>query len=149
MKIWQICPNITNWPIKGGGQTFFRAFINSELGPPEVAPCMARTFGEFLDIGAEPAQSHAPPKYGAKNSHISQMVLEGQDGYQTVRRVLLIKVCPPPPLTHEGSILEQNDLGLREIFLEFNYGSFSKKMESVGLSCQKLVVFIFGPKKVG
>ena len=29
----------------GGGQTFFRAFINSELGPPEVAPCMARTFG--------------------------------------------------------------------------------------------------------
>ena len=23
--------------IKGGGQTFFRAFINSELGPPEVA----------------------------------------------------------------------------------------------------------------
>ena len=29
----------------GGGQTFFRAFINSELGLPEVAPCMARTFG--------------------------------------------------------------------------------------------------------
>ena len=23
---------------KGGGQTFFRAFINSELGLPEVAP---------------------------------------------------------------------------------------------------------------
>ena len=44
--------------------------------------------GEFLDIGAEPAQSHAPPKYGAKNSHISQMVLEGQDGYQTVCLVL-------------------------------------------------------------
>ena len=36
---------------------------------------------EFLDIGAELAQSHTPPKYGAKNSHISQMVLEGQDGY--------------------------------------------------------------------
>ena len=31
--------------VKGGGQTFFRAFINSELGLPEVAPCMARTFG--------------------------------------------------------------------------------------------------------
>ena len=29
----------------GGGQTFFRAFINSELGLPEVAPCMALTFG--------------------------------------------------------------------------------------------------------
>ena len=28
-----------------GGETFFRAFINSELGPPEVAPLMARTFG--------------------------------------------------------------------------------------------------------
>ena len=24
-----------------GGKTFFRAFINSELGLPEVAPCMA------------------------------------------------------------------------------------------------------------
>ena len=31
--------------LRGGGQTFFRAFINSELGSPEVAPCMARTFG--------------------------------------------------------------------------------------------------------
>ena len=31
--------------LRGGGQTFFRAFINSELGPPEVAPYMARTFG--------------------------------------------------------------------------------------------------------
>ena len=31
--------------LKGGGANFFRAFINSELGPPEVAPCMARTFG--------------------------------------------------------------------------------------------------------
>ena len=41
-------------------------------------------------------------------------------------------------LTHLGSILGQNDLGMRKIFLEFNYGSFSKKMESVGLSCQKL-----------
>ena len=30
---------------KGGGANFFRAFINSELGPLEVAPCMARTFG--------------------------------------------------------------------------------------------------------
>ena len=27
--------------LRGGGQTFFRAFINSELGLPEVAPCMA------------------------------------------------------------------------------------------------------------
>ena len=45
-------------------------------------------------------------------------------------------------LTHEESILEQNDLGLGEIFLELNYGSFSKKIESVGLSCQKLV-FLF------
>ena len=31
--------------LRGEGQTFFRAFINSELGPPEVASCMARTFG--------------------------------------------------------------------------------------------------------
>ena len=29
----------------GGGANFFRAFINSELWPPEVAPCMVRTFG--------------------------------------------------------------------------------------------------------
>ena len=47
---------------------------------------------EFLDISAEPAQSHTPPKYGARNSHISQMVIEGQDGYQTVRLVLLINL---------------------------------------------------------
>ena len=47
---------------------------------------------EFLDIGAKLAQSHAPPKYGAKNSHISQMFLEGQDGYQTVCLVLLINL---------------------------------------------------------
>ena len=39
----------------GGGQTFFRAFINSELGPPEVAPYMARTFGGVSGHGAEPA----------------------------------------------------------------------------------------------
>ena len=56
-------------------RTGFRAFINSELGLPEVAPWMARTESfslvEFLDIGAEPAQSHTPPKYGARNSHIS------------------------------------------------------------------------------
>ena len=30
------------------------------------------------------------PKYGARNSHISQMVLEGQDRYQTVGLVFLI-----------------------------------------------------------
>ena len=71
---------------------FFRAFIISELGPPEVAPCMARIFGGDQDIGAEPAQSHTPPKYGARNIHISQMVLEVQDGYQTVRLVLLINL---------------------------------------------------------
>ena len=27
----------TSSDLRGGGQTFFRAFINSELGPPEVA----------------------------------------------------------------------------------------------------------------
>ena len=27
---------------------------------------------EFQDIGAEPAQSHTPPKYGARNGHISR-----------------------------------------------------------------------------
>ena len=43
---------------------------------PHVWP---ELLAEFLGIGAEPAQSHAPPKYGAKNSHISQMVLEGQE----------------------------------------------------------------------
>ena len=43
-------------------------------------------------------------------------------------------------LTHyKGSILEQNDLGLREIFSEFNCGQFGKKIESVRPSCQKLV----------
>ena len=47
---------------------------------------------EFLDIGAEPAQSHTPPKYGAINRHTSQMVLEGQDGYQTVGLVFLINL---------------------------------------------------------
>ena len=44
--------------LRGGGQTFFRAFINSELGPPEVAPCMARTFGgvsgHWRQTGSEP-----------------------------------------------------------------------------------------------
>ena len=38
-------PNEKAGILRGGGQAFFRAFINSELGPPEVAPCMARTFG--------------------------------------------------------------------------------------------------------
>ena len=33
------------YDLRGGGANFFRAFINSELGPPEVAPCMVRTFG--------------------------------------------------------------------------------------------------------
>ena len=60
---------------------FFRAFINSELGLPEVAPCMAQTFGgvsgHWRRTGSEPH----PAKYGARNSHISQMVLEGHDGY--------------------------------------------------------------------
>ena len=67
---------------KGGG-AFFKAFINSELGLLEVAPWYVwlELLAEFLDIGAEPAQSHTPPKYGARNSHISQMVLEGKDGY--------------------------------------------------------------------
>ena len=36
--------------------------------------------------------NHTPPKYGARNSQISQMVLEGQDGYQTVRLVFLINL---------------------------------------------------------
>ena len=34
--------------IKGGGQTFFRAFSNFELGPLEVAPCMAGTFAQNM-----------------------------------------------------------------------------------------------------
>ena len=41
-------------------------------------------------------------------------------------------------LTYQGSILGQNDLGLREIFLEVNCGHFSKKIESLRPSCQKL-----------
>ena len=60
-----------------GGANFFRTIINSELGPPELAH---ELLAEFQDIGAEPAQSHTPPKYGVRNSHIYQMVLEGQDG---------------------------------------------------------------------
>ena len=39
-----------------------------------------------------PARSHAPPKYGRQNSHISQKVLEGQNEYQTVRLVPLINL---------------------------------------------------------
>ena len=31
-------PDTVHSILKGGGQTFFRAFINSELGLPEVAP---------------------------------------------------------------------------------------------------------------
>ena len=46
------------FPLRGGGQTFFRAFINSELGPPEMAPCMAQTFGGVSGLrrrtGSEP-----------------------------------------------------------------------------------------------
>ena len=38
----------------------------------------------------------------------------------------------------KGSILEQNDLGLREIFSKVNCGHFGKKIESVRPSCQKL-----------
>ena len=38
--------------------------------------CMAELLVEFLDIDAEPAQSHTPPQYRARNSHITQMVLE-------------------------------------------------------------------------
>ena len=81
--------------IKGGGLTFFRAFINSELGLPEVGRwphVWLELLAKFLDIGAKPAQSHSPPKYGARNSHISQMVLESHDGYQTVGLVLLINL---------------------------------------------------------
>ena len=63
----------------------------------EVAPCI-ELLAEFQDIGAELAQSHTPPKYGARNSHISQMVLDGQDGYQTVRLVLASK-----PFFQKGS----------------------------------------------
>ena len=79
--------------LKGGN--FVRAFVNSELWLPEVAPCIVwlELLAEFLDIGDKLAQSHTPPKYmkyGARNSHISQMVLEGQDGYQTVGLILLI-----------------------------------------------------------
>ena len=36
----------------GGGATFFRSFINYELEPLDVAPCMAGTFGAVRDIGA-------------------------------------------------------------------------------------------------
>ena len=54
----------------GGGANFFRAFINSELGLPEVAPCMARTFGGVF--------GHRRP-----NSELIKA---------------LKKVCPPPPL---------------------------------------------------
>ena len=50
--VTQVFKNIPNHSLcdlhtilRGGGQTFFRAFINSELGLPEVAPCMAGTFG--------------------------------------------------------------------------------------------------------
>ena len=50
--------NIRSVNVKGGGQTFFGAFINSELGPPEVAPYMARTFGRVSGhrrrTGSEP-----------------------------------------------------------------------------------------------
>ena len=41
-------------------------------------------------------------------------------------------------LTYQGSILGQNDLRLREIFLEVNCGHVSKKIEFLRPSCQKL-----------
>ena len=40
--------------IKGGSKLFLRAFNNSELGPPEVAPYMARTFGGVLQVLGHP-----------------------------------------------------------------------------------------------
>ena len=85
--------------LKGRSILYKFFFENNPLDEQKKMPASKKGFlfrsellAEFLDIGAEPAQSHVPPKYGAKNGHISQMVLEGQYGYQTVRLVLLINL---------------------------------------------------------
>ena len=99
--LWEaaICSFADIWvTIKRGGHTFFRAFINSELGPPEpeVAPCIyGSNFWRSFRTSAPNrlrATVHTPSKYGARNSHISLMVLESQDWYQTVHLVLLINL---------------------------------------------------------
>ena len=84
--------------LRGEGQTFFRAFINSELGPPEVAPCMARRYGYFLlHIWAgrcsEPVWRRCPetpPKVRAIHEATS-----GGPNSELIKA--LKKVCPPPP----------------------------------------------------
>ena len=47
--------------IKGGGANFFRAFINSESGPPGWPHVWLELLAEFQDIGAEPAQTMPRP----------------------------------------------------------------------------------------
>ena len=60
--------NTTNLPskLRGEGQTFFRAFINSELGPPETPPKVRAIHGATS---------------GGPNSELIKA---------------LKKVCPPP-----------------------------------------------------
>ena len=81
----------------GGPGGLFRAFINSELGPPEVAPCMARTFGRWSfrilapnRLRATPRPNMEPEILNRPNSHISQMVLES-------RRPRWVPNCSPCP----------------------------------------------------
>ena len=76
----------------GGDKLFLEPLSILSQGYQRWPHVWFELLAEFLDIGAETAQSHTPPKYGARNSHISQMILEGQYGYQTVRLVLLINL---------------------------------------------------------
>ena len=47
---------------------------------------------KIRDVGAQPAPSHAPPNYCAQNGHVSQLIIEGQLGNQTVP--LIIHIYP-------------------------------------------------------
>ena len=74
----------------GGGQTFFRAFVNFDLGLLKVALRMAGTFGGVSGHQRPTSSEPCPAQIWAPEyMYISQMVLEGQQGYQTVRLTFL------------------------------------------------------------
>ena len=64
------------------------------------------------DFGAQLATGHARPNMGAGNSHLAQMVLEGQMGHQTVPPITQIHPYSPNlgfnGLTNSLAVAAQN-----------------------------------------
>ena len=80
-EVWNVF-----FSFKGGGvQGEFFGRINTMLWAPQVALFMRETFGEVPGLRAPNWLRATPNPYmGAGNSHMTQMVLEGQMGHQTV-----------------------------------------------------------------